>query len=78
MIGASTGRFGAVWAQADLRKVLAAAGARVIESDLAVPMADEAFDEKGRLTTTDHAIALIHILEALEAEVRTDAELVAA
>ncbi len=78
VIGASTGRFGAVWAQADLRKVLAAAGARVIESDLAVPMAEEAFDEKGRLTTTDHAIALIHILEALEAEVRTDAELVAA
>ena len=31
VIGASTGAFGAVWAQAELRKVLAAAGARVLE-----------------------------------------------
>ncbi len=31
VIGASTGSFGAVWAQAALRKALAAAGARVID-----------------------------------------------
>src|SRR5271154_6193447 len=31
VIGASTGMFGAVWAQAELRKVLAAAGARVVD-----------------------------------------------
>lgn len=36
VIGASTGAFGAVWAQAELRKVLAASGARVVEGDLAV------------------------------------------
>ncbi len=30
VIGASTGAFGAVWAQAELRKVLATAGARVV------------------------------------------------
>ena len=29
MVGASTGLFGAVWAQAELRKVLGAIGARV-------------------------------------------------
>ena len=31
VIGASTGMFGAVWSQAELRKVLGAAGARVVE-----------------------------------------------
>src|SRR5918997_900928 len=36
VIGASTGMFGAVWAQAELRKVLGATGARVAEVELAV------------------------------------------
>ncbi len=36
VIGASSGMFGAVWAQAELRKVLAAMGARVAEVELAV------------------------------------------
>ncbi len=31
VVGASTGAFGAVWAQAELRKVLAATGARVVD-----------------------------------------------
>jgi len=35
-IGASTGMFGAVWAQAELRKVLGAMGGRVIEAELPV------------------------------------------
>jgi chromate reductase len=38
--GASTGMFGAVWAQAELRKVLRTTGARVLERELAVPHAD--------------------------------------
>ena len=42
-IGASTGMFGAVWAQAELRKSLAAAGARVIDRELPIGEADEAF-----------------------------------
>ena len=33
VVGASTGMFGAVWAQAELRKVCAAIGARVLEVD---------------------------------------------
>jgi len=41
VIGASTGMFGAVWAQAELRKVMGATGARVIEAELAVGHADE-------------------------------------
>ncbi len=35
-IGASTGMFGAVWAQAETRKVLGALGARVVEAELPV------------------------------------------
>jgi chromate reductase, NAD(P)H dehydrogenase (quinone) len=42
VIGASTGLFGAVWAQAEARKVLGAIGARVLDRELPVPSADEA------------------------------------
>jgi len=41
VIGASTGMFGAVWAQAELRKVLAALGGRVLEAELPVAQAAE-------------------------------------
>jgi chromate reductase, NAD(P)H dehydrogenase (quinone) len=47
VIGASTGMFGAVWAQAELRKVLGAAGARVAEIELAVGHAHEHLDPAG-------------------------------
>ena len=43
VIGASTGLFGAVWAQAEVRKALKASGAHVLESELPVGMADSAF-----------------------------------
>ena len=49
VVGASTGAFGAVWAQAELRKVLAAIGARVLEDELAVGSAATRFDEQGLL-----------------------------
>jgi chromate reductase len=54
VIGASTGMFGAVWAQAETRKVLAAIGARVLDRELAVPSADEQFTADSRLA--DQAI----------------------
>jgi chromate reductase, NAD(P)H dehydrogenase (quinone) len=42
VIGASTGMFGAVWAQAELRKVLGnALHAKVVDREVPVPMADE-------------------------------------
>jgi chromate reductase len=50
VIGVSSGMFGAVWAQAELRKVLGAIGARVTEGEVAVGNAGERFDENGRLT----------------------------
>jgi len=40
-IGASTGMFGAVWAQAETRKVLGALGGRVLEAELPVAQADQ-------------------------------------
>jgi chromate reductase, NAD(P)H dehydrogenase (quinone) len=43
VIGASTGMFGAVWAQAEARKVLGATGARVVDIELPVPHAEAAF-----------------------------------
>jgi chromate reductase len=48
--GATTGQYGAIWAQQDLRRVLGVAGARVIEGELPVAQAQNVFDEKGRLT----------------------------
>jgi chromate reductase, NAD(P)H dehydrogenase (quinone) len=53
VIGASTGLFGAVWAQAEVRKALKASGARVLEGELAVGMADSAFDGEGSLADPD-------------------------
>jgi chromate reductase len=49
VLGASTGMFGAAWAQAELRKSLGLAGARVLDHEVAVPNAHEAFHEDGRL-----------------------------
>jgi len=43
VIGASTGSFGAVWAQAEVRKVLGSIGARVVDVELPVAGAEEAF-----------------------------------
>jgi chromate reductase, NAD(P)H dehydrogenase (quinone) len=50
VIGASTGGFGAVWSQAELRKVLGAMGARVVDGEVAVGHAMNRFDSQGRLT----------------------------
>ena len=47
VVGASTGVFGAVWAQAELRKVLSTIGARVVEGDVAVGQADQRLGEGG-------------------------------
>ena len=42
VIGASTGLFGAVWAQAEARKVLGHIGADVVDTELPVGQAHEA------------------------------------
>jgi chromate reductase len=69
VVGASTGGFGAVWAQAELRKVLSTLGARVLDVELPVPHAHTRFDE-GDLTDDEIRTALAEVLETLAAEVR--------
>ena len=58
VVGASTGAFGAVWSQAELRKVLAAIGARVLECEVACRHAAASFDEHGRLIEDEVRIQL--------------------
>lgn len=72
VIGASTGMFGAVWAQAELRKALAAASARVIDRELPVADVENAFLADGKLVEHDQELALSEILAELlsETEVR--------
>jgi chromate reductase len=68
VIGASTGQFGAMWAQADLRKVLGTAGARVVGDELPVTRAHEKFDSSGRLLDGELFDRLRLTLETLAAE----------
>jgi len=67
--GTSTGMFGAVWAQAETRKVLTTIGARVLDEELPVPEADERFDADGRLADEDlrerYADLLAQLAEAV-------------
>jgi chromate reductase len=65
VVGASTGMFGAVWSQAELRKALGASGARVIEKDLPVGHADQAFSEGGRLADVELRERYVEILDEL-------------
>jgi chromate reductase, NAD(P)H dehydrogenase (quinone) len=69
VIGASTGMFGAIWAQAELRKALASAGARVVDRELPVAYANEAFAPDGSLNDGGHTQALQAMLDELLAEV---------
>src|SRR5439155_6474176 len=68
VVGASTGAFGAVWAQAELRKVLAAIGARVVDGEVAVGHAPTRFDEDGRLEDESLQEQLQETLEVLLTE----------
>ena len=49
VVGASTGQFGALWAQQDLKRILGIAGARVVGTEIPVSRAHERFDTEGRL-----------------------------
>jgi chromate reductase len=68
VIGASTSAFGAVWAQSELRKALGLAGARVLDQEVAVPTAHEAFKDDGRLARGGTRRRLREILAQLVAE----------
>ena len=75
VIGASKSMFGGVWAQAELRKVLAAMGGRVIEAELPVGEAHEQIVDARLELTPDHAARLDEILAELVAAAEAAAEL---
>ena len=68
VIGASIGQFGAMWAQADLRKILGVAGARVVGDELPVTHAHERFDHGGRLLDEELRGRLALALETVARE----------
>jgi chromate reductase len=68
VIGASIGQFGAMWAQADLRKILGVAGARVVGDELPVTRAHERFEHDGRLLDAELFERLRLTLETLASE----------
>lgn len=70
VIGASTGMFGAVWAQAETRKVLGAMGGRVLEAELPVAHAREKL-ANGRLNLEPE---LLERLDETLAELVSQAE----
>ena len=74
VVGASTGLFGAVWAQAELRKVLAAIGARVLDCEVACRHADARFDENGRLVDEEARMQLEEAVERLVEAARARVE----
>jgi chromate reductase len=76
VVGASTGAFGAVWSQGELRKVLAATGARVVEGEVAVGHAPTRFDEEGRLVDENLLEQLEEVVAVLVAAAATRCETV--
>ena len=69
-IGASKSMFGGVWAQAELRKVLAAMGGRVVEAELPVPHAAQAY-AGGKLELSPEQT---EVLDGLLAELVSEVE----
>ena len=67
LIGASTGLFGAVWAQAETRKVLGVVGADVIDQELPVGLAETAFADDGQLLDAEQRAALAGLVGVLTA-----------
>ena len=78
VIGASHSMFGGVWAQAELRKVLSTAGARVLDRELPVSYAAEAFDAGGRLVDRELEHRLEELVGQLVEQCRLSLQLAAA
>ena len=67
MVGASIGLFGAVWAQAEARKVLERIGARVVQRELPIAQADTALGEDGLPLHGETRMQLEAVLDELRA-----------
>jgi chromate reductase, NAD(P)H dehydrogenase (quinone) len=78
VIGASTGMFGAVWAQAETRKVLGSLGGRVVEAELPVARAAQLYRDDRLELSPEQSQQLAEILATLVSEVEQLRELVPA
>jgi chromate reductase len=78
VVGASTGQFGALWAQQDLKRILGIAGARVVGTEIPVSRADDQFDAEGRLLDGELFEQLRLHLTTLAAEAAVAPERIAA
>jgi chromate reductase len=78
VIGASTGMFGAVWAQAETRKVLGALGGRVVEQELPVAKAADLYRDGYLDLSPEQSHQLEEILASLVSEAEQLRELVPA
>ena len=65
VIGASVTDYGAIWAQDHLRKALGLAGARVLDTELAVAAAPAQFDAEGRLSDPETRERLAEVVQGL-------------
>jgi chromate reductase, NAD(P)H dehydrogenase (quinone) len=77
VVGASTGMFGAVWAQSDLRKVLGATGAAVLECEFPLARAAQAFAPDGSLLDAQDRARLARVVARLLARAREQQQLAA-
>ena len=73
VVGASTGLFGAVWAQAEVRRVAAHIGADVLDRELPLGLADAAFEGDGSFADPAQAEALAALLGELVGRAREPA-----
>ena len=73
VVGASTGAFGAVWAQAELRKVLGAAGARVVDGEVILGHAHRKMGEDGILLDDEIREQLVDVISGLAGAVEARA-----
>lgn len=71
VVGASTGGFGALAAQADLRRILARIGARVLEAGTAVGHAPAKCGDDGRLADEPARAELASVVAALAGAARS-------
>jgi chromate reductase, NAD(P)H dehydrogenase (quinone) len=78
VVGASTGQFGAMWAQQDLKRILGITGARVVGTEIPVGRAQERFDSEGRLLDGELFEQLRLHLTTLAAEAVAASERIAA
>lgn len=74
VMSASLSTFGGVWAQVELRKSLAAAGARVHEEGVALSKASERVDAEGNLVDQEFIDQIVGLVEDLHALTKTPLE----